>query len=272
MQNFSSSPKEMLESIWRNRELITTLVKREVLGRYRGSLMGILWTFINPVFMLTIYTFVFSIVFKARWNEDSESKTEFALILFAGLIIFNLVSECVNRAPGLILANVNYVKKVIFPLEILPVVSLGTALFHAMISFIVWLLVYGIFFGMPHLTTLLVPMVIIPLLFFILGISWILAALGVYVRDISQFVGMVMTVLMFLSPIFYPITAIPERYRFFIQLNPISPAIEQIRQVLYWGEIPSPEAWGICFLASLVVAILGFTWFQKTRKGFSDVL
>jgi lipopolysaccharide transport system permease protein len=272
MQNFSSSPKEIFASIWRNRELITTLVKREVLGRYRGSLMGILWSFFNPVFMLTIYTFVFSIVFKARWNEGSESKTEFALILFAGLIIFNLISECVNRAPGLILANINYVKKVIFPLEILPVVSLGAALFHALISFIVWLLVYGIFIGMPHLTALLVPFVIIPLLFFILGISWILAALGVYVRDISQFVGMVMTVLMFLSPIFYPITAIPERYRFFIQLNPISPAIEQIRQVLYWGEIPSPEAWGICLLASLVVAILGFTWFQKTRKGFSDVL
>jgi lipopolysaccharide transport system permease protein len=272
MQNFSSSPKEMFGGIWRNRELITALVEREVLGRYRGSAMGILWSFFNPVFMLTIYTFVFSVVFKARWNEGSDSKTEFALVLFAGLIVYNLVAECVNKSPGLVLANVNYVKKVIFPLEILPVVSLGAALFHAGISLFVWLLAYGIFFGVPHLSVLLTPLVIIPLLFFILGVSWILAALGVYIRDISQFVGMVMTVLMFLSPIFYPITAIPEKYRFFIELNPISPAIEQIREVLFWGAIPDPKIWLIYLTISLAIAFLGFAWFQKTRKGFADVL
>jgi len=272
MQNFSSSPKEILISIWRNRELIYALVQREVLGRYRGSFIGILWSFFNPVIMLLIYTFVFSVVFKARWNEDSESKTEFALILFAGLIVFNLVSECINRSPRLILENINYVKKVIFPLEILPIVSLGSALFQSLISFIVWLLAYIIFFGPPHLTILLTPLVIIPLLFFILGISWILAAFGVYLRDISQFVGVAMTLLLFMSPIFYPLSAIPEHYQFFIQLNPISPTIEQIRQVLYWGEVPSPRVWCICFLASLIVALIGFTCFQKTRKGFADVL
>lgn len=272
MQNFSASPKEMLASIWRNRELIATLVKREVLGRYRGSIMGILWSFFNPVFMLIIYTFVFSVVFKARWSGGSDSRTEFALVLFAGLIIFNLVSECINRSPGLILGNINYVKKVIFPLEILPVVSLGAALFHALISLVVWLIAYCIFFGAPHSTVLFTPLIILPLLFFILGLSWALAALGVYIRDISQFVGMAMTVLMFLSPIFYPITAIPERYQFFIQLNPISPAIEEMRQVLYWGEVPNFEIWFVYLLSSLAIAFLGFTWFQKTRKGFADVL
>lgn len=272
MQNFSSSPKEMLASIWRNRELIMTLVKREVLGRYRGSVMGILWSFFNPVFMLTIYTFVFSVIFKARWSGGSDSRAEFALVLFAGLIVFNLVAECINRSPGLILGNINYVKKVIFPLEILPVVALGGALFHALIGLMVWLIAYYIFFGTPHLTILLTPLVILPLLFFILGMSWALASLGVFIRDVSQFVGMAMTVLMFLSPIFYPITAIPERFRYFIQLNPISPAIEQIRQVLFWGEVPNPEIWIIYSLASLIVALLGFTWFQKTRKGFADVL
>ena len=272
MQNFSSSPKEMFASIWRNRELITTLVKREVLGRYRGSIMGIFWSFFNPVFILIIYTFVFSVVFKARWSGGSESRTEFALILFAGLIVFNFVAECINRSPGLILGNINYVKKVIFPLEILPLVSLGAALFHVLISLVVWLIAYSIFFGRPHLTILLVPLVILPLIFFILGMSWALAALGVYIRDVSQFVGMAMTVLMFLSPIFYPITAIPEQYRFFILINPISPAIEQIRQVLFWGEVPNLEIWTIYLLVSLVVALLGFAWFQKTRKGFADVL
>lgn len=262
----------MLAGIWRNRELIMTLVKREVLGRYRGSVMGILWSFFNPVFMLTIYTFVFSVIFKARWSGGSDSRTEFALVLFAGLIVFNLVAECINRSPGLILGNINYVKKVIFPLEILPVVALGGALFHALIGLVVWLIAYYIFFGTPHLTILLTPLVILPLLFFILGMSWALASLGVFIRDVSQFVGMAVTVLMFLSPIFYPITAIPERFRFFIQLNPISPAIEQIRQVLFWGEVPNLEIWTIYSLASLTVALLGFTWFQKTRKGFADVL
>lgn len=262
----------MFGSIWRNRELIATLAKREVLGRYRGSIIGILWSFFNPVFMLTIYTFVFSVVFKARWNEGSDSKTEFALVLFAGLIVFNFVAECINRSPNLILANINYVKKVIFPLEVLPVVSLGVAFFHTIISLIVWLFAYIIFFGVPHSTFLLLPLVILPLLFFTLGLSWILSSLGVYIRDVSQFVSMAMTVLMFLSPIFYPITAIPERYRFFIQLNPISPAIEQVRQVLFWGQLPDLGIWLVYFLASILVSILGFTWFQKTRKGFADVV
>jgi len=272
MKNFSPSPAELFLSIYRNRELIATLVKREVLGRYRGSIMGILWSLFNPIFMLTIYTFVFSVVFKARWNQGSDSRTEFALVLFAGLIVFNLMAECVNRSPSLILQNANYVKKVIFPLEILPVVSLGASIFHAVISLGVWLAAYCMFFGVPHLTVTLAPLVILPLLFFIMGLSWMLASLGVYIRDVSQFVGMAMTILMFLSPIFYPITAIPERYRFFIQLNPISPAIEQIRQILFWGEVPNIEVWSIYLLMSLGVAFLGFAWFQKTRKGFADVL
>ena len=272
MQNFSSSPQEAFDSLWRNRSLIKILVIREVLGRYKGSIFGILWSFLNPVFMLIVYTFVFSVVFKARWGSGGGSKTEFALILFAGLIIFNLFAECLNRSPGLILANVNYVKKVVFPLEILPVVSLGSALFHALIGLVVWLVAYSIFFGAPHLTVLLIPLIILPLLFFILGISWVLASLGVYIRDVSQFVGMAVTALMFLSPIFYPITAIPERYRFLIQLNPISPAIEQIRQVLFWGEIPNLDILAIYSLASLTIALLGFAWFQKTRKGFADVV
>lgn len=272
MQRFSSSPKEMFGSVFRSSELIITLTKREILGRYRGSILGIIWSFFNPVFMLTVYTFVFSVVFKARWSNGSDSKAEFSLILFAGLIVFNFAAECINRSPSLILSNNNYVKKVIFPLEILPVVSMGVALFHALVSLVVWLGAYCIFFGIPHATVMLLPLVLLPPIFFILGISWALASLGVYIRDISQFVGMVVTVLMFLSPIFYPITAIPERYRFFIRLNPMSPAIEQIRQVLFWGEVPDLQIWILYLFASLVVAILGFAWFQKTRKGFADVL
>src|SRR5471030_1326940 len=163
MLNFPTSPKEMVNSFLRNRSLIKALVQREVVGRYRGSFMGILWSFFNPVFMLIVYTFVFSVVFKARWSGGSDSKSEFALVLFAGLLLFNLFSECVNRAPGLILSNPNYVKKIVFPLEILPIVSLGAALFHSAISLLVWLLFYVVLFGIPPVTALSLPLIIFPL-------------------------------------------------------------------------------------------------------------
>ena len=272
MQNFSISPKEMAASLWRNRSLIKALTQREVIGRYRGSVMGILWSFLNPVFMLMVYTLVFSVVFKARWSGGSDSKTEFALVLFAGLIVFNLFAECVNRAPGLILANVNYVKKVVFPLEILPWVALGSALFHALISLVVWLIAYLIFFGVPHLTVLLLPLVILPFLLFVMGLTWALASLGVYLRDVSQFIGLVTTAMMFLSPIFYPVSALPEAYRHLLLLNPLTPVIEQAREVLYWGKVPDISMLSIYLLAATLIAWMGFAWFQKTRKGFADVL
>lgn len=262
----------MIASPWRNRGLILALTKREVVGRYRGSFLGIFWSFFNPLFMLAVYTFVFSVVFKARWGGGNGSRTEFALVLFAGLIVFNLFSDCINRSPGLILANVNYVKKVVFPLEILPWVALGSAMFHAVISLGVWLGAYAILFGLPHLTVLFLPLVIIPLSLFIIGLSYVLASLGVYLRDVSQFVGILTTVLMFLSPIFYPVTALPEAYRSFLLLNPLMPAIEQIRNVLFWGKIQNMGMLGAYALVTSCIAWLGFAWFQKTRKGFADVL
>ncbi len=272
MRQFSSSPREMCASLWRHRALVQVLVQREVIGRYRGSVMGILWSFFNPVFMLLIYTFVFSVVFKARWNAGSDSKTEFALVLFAGLIIFNLFSECVNRAPGLILANVNYVKKVVFPLEILPWIALGSAMFHALISLGVWLLAYCVLFGVPHATVLLLPLVCLPLVLFIMGLTWALASLGVYLRDVSQFMGMLVTVLMFLTPIFYPVSSLPEQYRHFLLLNPLTPAVEISRDILFWGKMPDFSMLLLYTLATALIAWLGFAWFQKTRKGFADVL
>jgi len=247
-------------------------VKREVLGRYRGSVLGIVWSFLHPIFLLAVYTFVFSVVFKARWSEGSDSKTEFALVLFAGLLIFNLFAECVSRAPALILSNVNYVKKVVFPLEILPWVSLGSALFHTLVSFAVWLLFYLVFFGLPPLTLLLFPLVLLPLVFFTMGLSWLLASLGVYLRDVGQVIGLLVTVLMFLSPIFYPISALPERYQLLLQLNPLTLVIEQTRGVLIWGECPAPEIFVLYTTCSALIAWSGFAWFQKTRRGFADVL
>lgn len=272
MREFSNSPLEMLASLWRNRSLINALVKREVLGRYRGSVMGILWSFFNPLFMLAVYTVVFSVVFKTRWGIDNSSKTEFALVLFAGLILFNIFSECINKAPGIILSNINYVKKVVFPLEILPVITLLSAMFHALISLGVWFLVYGLFIGVPHLTILLLPLIVVPYGIFIMGLAWILASLGVYLRDVSQVISLVTSVIMFLSPIFYPISAVPEKYRYLLYLNPLASVIEMTRDVLYWGKLPNFGLLIIYWVSAAIIAWLGFSWFQKTRKGFADVL
>ncbi|MDE2422936.1 MAG: ABC transporter permease [Betaproteobacteria bacterium] len=272
MVNFSTSPKEMLACLWRNRELIKALTKREVLGRYRGSAFGLLWSFFNPVFMLVVYTFVFGEVFKARWNAGSESKTEFALVLFAGLIVFNMFAECINRAPSLILSNVNYVKKVVFPLEILPFVGVLSALFHSAVSLGVWLLAYLVLFGVPHLTTFYLPLILLPFVLFIMGLSWTLASLGVYLRDVGQIIGLITSVLMFLSPVFYPATALPEAYRQLLYLNPLTPVIEQTRAVLFFGESPDFIVLAIYWFATFIIALLGFAWFQNTRKGFADVL
>jgi lipopolysaccharide transport system permease protein len=272
MRDFPATPVEMVASLWRNRSLIHASAKREVLGRYRGSFLGLLWSFFNPLFMLAVYTFVFSEVFKARWSASSDSKTEFALVLFAGLIVFNLFAECINRAPGLILSNPNYVKKVVFPLEILPFVGLLSGLYHALISLGVWLAAYFVLFGVPHAIVLLLPMVFLPFALFITGLSWALASLGVFLRDISQLIGVFTTTLMFLSPIFYPASALPETYRYLLYLNPLTPVIEMTRDVLYWGKLPEFTVLAIYWLAAGVIAWLGFAWFQKTRKGFADVL
>jgi len=268
----SISPFTLLRSIKANHSLIYNLVKRDVVGRYRGSVMGLLWSFFNPVLMLAVYTFVFSVVFKARWTGGSDSKTEFALVLFAGLMVFNLFSECVNRAPSLILSNVNYVKKVIFPLEILPIVAFGSTAFHFIISLFVWLLFYLAFFGIPPVTIIQLPLVMIPLVLMTLGLAWLLASLGVYMRDVAQIIGVMTTVLMFLSPIFYPISALPEEYQSFMQISPLTNVIEQAREVMIWGKGIDWVDWSEQLLISAMVAWLGFVWFQKTRKGFSDVL
>jgi lipopolysaccharide transport system permease protein len=262
------------KSLWRNRQLIVQMTKRDVLGRYKGSAMGVAWSFLNPVFMLVVYTFVFSEIFKIRWGGigGDDSKTQFALVLFVGMISLSLFSEVLNRAPGLILANVNYVKKVVFPLEILPVISMGAALFHSFISLGVLIAAFSLFNGYLHWTAVFIPLVLLPLVILTLGLSWMMASLGVYLRDVGQTIGIIITVLMFLSPVFYPVTAVPERFRAFIMANPLTFIIEQARDVLIWGRIPNWLGLGIYSLSAVFVAWAGYAWFQKTRKGFADVL
>lgn len=273
MRTISLSPSALLRSCWHYRVLIMALIKQDVIIRYKGSILGVLWAFFNPVFMLAVYTFVFSVVFKARWNVlPGESRFEFALLLFTGLVLFNLFAECINRAPNLILQNSTYVKKVVFPLEILPLVALGAACFHALISIAV-LLVFSLFvFGRPPLTVIEFPLLLIPLFGFCLGGSWLLASLGVYLRDVSHVVGVLVTAMMFLTPIFYPVSAVPEIYQSILYLNPLTFLVEQGRNVLIVGNHIEIAGYLKITISALVIAWLGFVWFQKTRKGFADVL
>ena len=269
----SIAPRAMVAHLWRYRELIARLIKRDVLGRYKGSLLGLAWSFVTPIIMLMIYTFVFTVVFNARWGVGGEeSKSVFALQLFAGLIVHGILAEVLTRSPGLILLNTNYVKKVVFPLAILPVIPLGSALFHAAISSLVLIVAQLLVVGSLPWTFWMLPIVLLPLIVLAMGISWLLASLGVFLRDIGQTMGLIATMLLFLSPIFYPISALPESFHGVIHANPLTFIIEQTRIVLIEGRLPDMVGLLSYLAVALVVAWFGFAWFQKTRKGFADVL
>jgi lipopolysaccharide transport system permease protein len=188
------------------------------------------------------------------------------------MIVLSLFSEILNRAPGLILSNVNYVKKVVFPLEILPVVSLCVALFHASVSFLVLIIAFVVFNGYFNLSTFLIPIIILPFLILLLGISWILASLGVFIRDVGQTIGLLTTLLMFLSPVFYPISAVPEKLKPFILANPMTFIIEQLRLSVIWDKPINWTGLSIYLIIAILFLFVGFAWFQKTRKGFADVI
>lgn len=254
------------------RKLILMLTARELAIRYRGSMFGRLWVVVQPIFMLCVYFFVFSEVFKARWPGGSGSKTEFALVLFSGLLVFNFFAECFNRGPTLMTSNVNYVKKVVFPLEIIPVVAVLVALANMGISLLVWVAFYAVSSGIPHATVMLFPLALLPLTLFTLGLTWILASLGVYMRDIAQITPVLTTALMFLCPIFYPLASLPDAYQKIVKLNPMTSSIDHIRDLLMWGRIPDLHAYAIELTVALAMAIAGYIWFQKTRRGFADVI
>jgi len=249
------------------------MTRREVVGRYKGSVLGLAWSFFNPLFMLAVYTFVFSVVFKSRWGaSQDEGKTQFAVILFVGMIVHGLLAEVLNRAPTLIISNVNYVKKVVFPIEVLPVVAMGTALFHAMVSLSVLLIAFVLFNGYLNWTVVFVPVILLPFVIFTLALAWILASLGVFLRDVGQAISIVTMVMLFLSPVFYPMSSVPESLRPWIMANPLTFIIGQAREVVIWGHMPDWLGLGVYMLGAVAVASAGYAWFQKTRKGFADVL
>jgi lipopolysaccharide transport system permease protein len=263
----------LVHSTWRNRMLIVEMTKRDVIGRYKGSIMGVLWSLLNPLFLLLMYTFVFSVVFKARWGTGgSDSKSEFAILLFVGMIVHGLFTEIMNKSPTLILANISYVKKIVFPLEILSIVATGAALFHALVSVTILLLAFLAIHGHLQWTLVFLPLVLLPLIILALGVSWILASLGVFLRDVAHPVAMLSTILLFASPVFYPITALPAFIQPWLMLNPLTFILEQARAVLIFGQLPDWTGLALYSLVAVPVAWAGYVWFQKTRKGFANVL
>lgn len=271
-------------ALWRQRELWWQLSKREVQGRYRGSMLGWGWSLITPLLMLAVYSFVFSQVFQARWGDPQKSgPLVFAINLFAGLITFGLVSETANQSPGLILRNTNLVTKVIFPLEILPAVAVAAALFHALTSLLVLMgfqimnallrhgvLEQGAIAIQP--TILWLPLVWLPVVSECLALSWVISALGVYLRDLGQAIGVATNLLLFLSAVFYPLSSLPKHWQPLLRLNPIVTMIEQTRMVAVAGSAPELGYVAGGSLLGLLMCELAFRAFQKARRGFADVL
>lgn len=271
MRLYPLSPIAMLHALYDHRFLIKQMIIREVMLRYKGSFLGIFWAWLYPMIMLAMYGFVFSVVFKARWEQSTGQKGEFAVILFAGLMLHNVMAECLTKAPLLIVGQPNFVKKVVFPLEILPLISLGTAFCHFMMACVILFIASGWLYGF-HWTILWTPILLLPFVIFLAGISWFSASLGVYIRDIQQMVGVGITLLLFFSPVLYPTTALPEAMRPWIYLNPLSFMVEQFRNIVLFGLEPAWHAWSLYLLVAVVVGWGGFVWFQKTRRGFADVL
>ena len=271
----SASIFALVRSAVKNRTLFVQMTKRNIETRYRGSALGLVWSFVHPLMMLCVYTFVFSVVFQSRWGVDvsvKDNKGAFAVIMFCGMAMFNLFSESINMSCGSIIGNPNLVKKVIFPLEILPLTQVATTFILGMAWFVLlfigtWLILGGIYW-----TMFLLPIVLIPLIVFSTGISYFVASLGVYVRDTQYVIGVILQVLFFATPIFYPINAVPERFRIFLEMNPLTVFIEQARNVFLYGRMPDWLFLGLATLVSLIVLQPGYYFFVKTKRGFADVL
>jgi lipopolysaccharide transport system permease protein len=260
--------------VLRNRDLLTQMLLRNLASRYRGSILGFVWSFAYPLMMLAVYTFVFGVVFKARWGIEAlaDNRAAYPLIMFCGMSVYNIFSESVSFSTSVIAQNPSYVKKVVFPLEILPLCTVLTSLVFGLAWFALLLLGIFVFLHQAFWTMLLLPLALLPLLFLSAGVSFLMASLGVYLRDMQPLVGIVLQVLIFMTPIFSPVSLVPENLRWVLLLNPLTSIVEHTRMLLLYGQLPDalPFLASLCF--SLIVFQLGLAWFAKTKKGFADVM
>lgn len=252
--------------------LTLALTRREIEQRYKGSVGGVAWYVVQTLLLVAIYSLVFGAIFSARWTEAGREPTSFTLALFLGLLFFNLFSECMQRAPTLILANVNYVKKIVFPLEILPVVTLAAALCNMAIGFAAFFVTAALLQVSVSWVSILLPVIVVPFAMLVLGVMWFLASLGTYLRDVGHGIGMVVLLTMFLSPLFYPSAVLPAELRPVIAFNPLTFPMESARNAVLFGNFPDPLHFAAYAAVALAVMALGYRWFMSTRRGFADVL
>lgn len=263
---------EPFSAFGRHWSLTRELTKRDVLGRYRGASFGLLWSVLSPFLMLLVYTVAFGSIFKSRWPQQVEGGPDFTLILFVGLIVHGFFTECLTRAPQLIVGNPSYVKRVVFPLEILPWPMLLSAFFHAVMNVLVLIGLFALRFGVPPWTVVLFPLVLLPLALVGAGIGWLFASLGVYLRDISQITGVMSAALLFLSSAMVPVDTLSPRYQVIFRLNPLTFIIDEGRKVALWGQLPDWTGLGLYSLGAIAFCYLSYAWFRATRPGFADVL
>ena len=247
------------------------LAKRDFSGKYKGSFGGVVWAFVQPLFLLSVYTVVFGVILKSRWGF-SGGTSDFALMLFAGLILFYAFSECLSKSTILITNNTNFVKKVVFPLELLPVIVVATALVHALIGIAIWLAGYFFLFGSLNATAIYLPLILICYIPVLLGVCWLFSALGVIVRDISQLTFVLNHVLLFLTPIFYSIEAAPPQLQNLLVLNPLTFLVEQLRLILFYGQIPAMTGLASYFVLALLFSYVSLVLFRWLRPSFSDMV
>ena len=265
-------PWEMYANLWRHRGLVRDFAVRRIAAQYRGSGLGILWAILLPLCMVTVYSFVFSVIFRSDWGNLSNSKLGFALIMFCGMAVYQLFAESLGSAPGLMASHANYVKKVVFPLEILPLANVLAALFHTTIALAIILLGAAVVTGTLSVKIVALPLLLLPVVLLSAGVSWFLSSLGVYVRDCTHAVTVVLQVLYFLSPVFYPISQVPRPFQQIMLLNPLASVMEDARAVVFGGEWPHWPRLALVTFVCLCVAHMGYAWFMRTRRGFADVL
>lgn len=275
------NPVVLARSLWTSRELIRQFTIRMVRSQHQGTMLGVVWDVLTPVFILVVYTFIFSTVLKVKWDnlpggspaEGGAEWAQFAVTMFCGMIVFGIFADCATAAPTMIVSRPNYVKKVVFPLEVFPIATLGAALFSALVSTVILIVAAGVAFGMVSKTAWLFPLVLVPTILLTLGVSWFLASLGVFLRDTNQFVNLfVQRLLFFVTPIFYPMDRVPEQFLPILRANPFATLVVEGRKTLLWGQYPDFLALGILTIISLVVCQLGYAWFMKSRRGFGDVI
>jgi lipopolysaccharide transport system permease protein len=258
-------------SLMAHRGLALALVQREVSARYRGSFGGLLWALATPLLMLALYTTVFGVILQAKWAKTG-NQAEFALVLFAGLLVFSLFGECLVRAPALVTGNPNLVKKVVFPIEILAWVNLGGALVHFGVGLAVWMVFYAVLHASLHPSLVLLPLVVLPVCLMALAVGWLFGALGVYMRDVAQVAGPLSLAMMFLTPVFFDLSSVPRDMQWLFIANPLTLPIEQARAVMLEG---SPPQWGPLIASTLgawLVAALSLAFFKRAQPDFPDLL